>query len=201
MLNINRNIILASKSPRRKKLLEQIGLEFAIVPSTIDEKSILFDCNFAEFSERLALLKATEVARRSAEDNIVIGADTIVVVDNQIMNKPIDEADARRMLQLLSDRTHTVHTGIALVEAGSLRSLSGVQSTDVTFRKLEANEIDEYIQSGSPMDKAGSYGIQDDYGAVFVSRIVGCYYNIVGLPLEKLFATLKQFINSLEKTI
>ncbi len=142
---------------------------------------------------QLAGAKALEVASRMQEVSIVLGADTVVVLDGEILGKPIDRNDATRMLRRLSGNTHTVYTGIALVDSSSLRVSTAVARTEVTFRELGDEEIADYITGGSPMDKAGAYGIQDDYGAVFVSHIVGCYYNIVGLPLELLYRTLREF--------
>ena len=143
------------------------------------------------YVENLAFLKAQDVAMQTAEDCVVIGADTIVVLGSQILNKPAYRQDAVRMLQELSGRTHEVYTALALVRGE--KSLVRHRSTKVTFRKLDEGEILCYVESGSPMDKAGAYGIQDDYGAVFVERIEGCYYNIVGLPLEMLYSMLKEF--------
>jgi len=146
----------------------------------------------AENAEALAVQKA-QCGSRGVHDGIVLGADTIVVVDGVTLGKPENEADAVRMLALLSGRTHTVHTGFALLECPSGRLVKGVESTLVTFRELPAEEIQGYVRGGSPMDKAGAYGIQDDYGAVFVTRIEGCYYNVVGLPLARVYQELRRF--------
>lgn len=140
----------------------------------------------------LALHKARHVAEQ-CNDGVVLGADTTVVVGGTILEKPIDEEDAFRMLRMLSGETHTVYTGVALVDARTKKEESFVEATDVTFRDLADDEIRAYIASGSPMDKAGAYGIQEDFGAVFVRRIDGDYYNVVGLPLCRLFVTMKQF--------
>jgi septum formation protein len=184
-----RPLVLASRSPRRFALLSQIGLSVRVmscdIPEDFDEK-----LTPAENAERLARLKAECVAG-GVKDGIVLGADTIVVIDGHILNKPMDADDAVRMLTLLSGRTHTVYTGIALVDASSAKIRSGVEETRVTFRQIPRSEIEEYVSGGSPLDKAGAYGIQDDYGAVFVTRIEGCYYNVVGLPLARVFSELK----------
>jgi len=193
LIKINKPLILASQSPRRKLLLRQIGLEFDIVPSLIDENEYPISNNPIEYAVRLASLKANDVATRTNYPAIVIGSDTIVVIDGQILNKPKDEDDARRMLKMLSGDTHIVYTAVSIVDRISDRELTDVRATSVTFRNLTDREIDAYIQSGSPLDKAGSYGIQDDFGAVFISHIEGCYYNIVGLPLEMLYSMLQQF--------
>jgi len=191
LLSIKRPIILASQSPRRRHLLSQIGLEFAVQPSSFNEDSISLDTQPDEYVQRLALGKASDIASRLTEKHLVIGADTTVVLHNTIINKPTDKDIAIAMLKKLSGNTHTVFTGIALVSAPEGIRISSVQKTDVTFRNLQEDEIISYVESGSPMDKAGAYGIQDDFGAVFVENINGCYYNIVGLPLEMLYRKLR----------
>lgn len=183
-------VVLASRSPRRLLLLSQIGLTVRVVVSDVPEDldpTLTPEAN----AEALARLKAQHVARDIA-DGVVIGADTIVVLDHHVLGKPVDEADAARMLRLLSGRTHTVFTGFALVHQPSGQVISGVEATQVTFRALPDEEIHAYIHGGSPMDKAGAYGIQDDYGAVFVTRIEGCYYNVVGLPLARVHQAMKR---------
>jgi septum formation protein len=140
----------------------------------------------------LALKKALYVAGQ-VPDGVIIGADTIVVLGGEMMGKPDGRRDAVRMLRALSGRTHSVVTGIALVERPSGRQMTGTERTDVTFRDLPLSEIEEYVSGGSPLDKAGAYGIQDDYGAVFVTRIEGCFYNVVGLPLSRLHTALREF--------
>lgn len=184
--------ILASGSPRRKLLLKQIGLRFKAVPSRAPE-SLRRNESASENAERLALAKAREVARRF-RSGVIIGADTIVVVGTKILGKPKNGADARRMLGVLSGRVHSVYTGLALVEARTGRFVSEVVRTRVTFRKLSPQEIDVYVKSGSPMDKAGAYGIQDDYGAVFVEKVDGCFYNVMGFPLSRFYEVLQQFL-------
>jgi septum formation protein len=146
--------------------------------------------------EDLALLKARKGADAVAEPSIIIGSDTTVVLDGEILNKPDDEEHAVKMLRLLSGRTHTVFTGLALVHQGGRHRVAS-RRTDVTFRPLDDGEIVAYVRGGSPMDKAGAYGIQDDFGAVFVSRVEGCYYTIVGLPLELLYVELRAFASEL----
>jgi len=184
-------VVLASKSPRRIALLKQIGLHPEVIPSHISEE---FDplMTAAENTKRLALEKAQEVGR-GLENALVVGADTTVVLADQVLAKPADAEDAIRMLEMLSGRTHVVHTGFALLDRPSDRYVVDVESTIVTFRNLPRREIEEYVATGSPMDKAGAYGIQDDYGAVFVSRIEGCFYNVVGFPLAKFYAQLAEF--------
>ncbi len=194
LLKIDKPLILASMSPRRKKLLEQLGFEFLVIPSDVDENGFSKDVGPADYAKHLAYRKAYDIASKTKEPAIVLGADTIVVLDGMIINKPVDAADAARMLRMLSGRTHSVYSGISIVESITMRNYSDVQKTDVTFRDLGDDEIDAYVGSGSPLDKAGAYGIQDDFGAVFVSHINGCYYNIVGLPLELLYSSLKKFM-------
>ena len=150
----------------------------------------------AQNAQDLALRKAECVARE-VRDGIVIGADTIVVLNGEMLGKPTDKEDAVRMLKTLSGKTHTVYTGVALVDMPSHKNQVDVEATQVTFRDLPEDEIREYVNGGSPLDKAGAYGIQDDYGAVFVTRIQGCYYNVVGLPLARLYMRMKEFQDTL----
>lgn len=187
--------ILASASPRRQKLLHQIGLAFDVDASAVDETASdgLTPSELAAF---LALRKAANVALRHPQA-LTLGADTIVVYDARILNKPADAADARRMLRTLSGRTHVVHTGIALVHPPSNRRVTITESTEVTFAEMDDDEIASYVRTGSPMDKAGAYGIQDDRGALFVSRIVGDYYNVVGLPLHRFYRTIRSSFSDL----
>jgi septum formation protein len=191
-VQLHHPLILASRSPRRLALLRQIGLDVVVAPC--DTPEIVDESKSPEQNaESLAVLKA-RCAANSISDGILIGADTIVVIDGKMLGKPCDETDAVRMLTLLSGRTHTVCTGFALLECPTGLLASGVETTRVTFRTLPREEIEEYVQGGSPMDKAGAYGIQDDYGAVFVTRIEGCYYNVVGLPLARVYTELRRFV-------
>lgn len=153
----------------------------------------------AQNAKRIALEKAIDVAAQLRE-GIVVGADTIVVVGKRILGKPRTKEEARRMLQLLSGREHVVYTAFALVDAASCRHVVHVEKTRVRFRRIEKREIDEYVLSGTPMDKAGAYGIQDDYGAVFVESVAGCFYNVVGFPLAQFYVTLKRFLIDLRKS-
>jgi septum formation protein len=183
-------IILASASPRRIQLLRQIGIECVVHPSNIDEDTDHKDP--AMLVEDLAFRKAREVGSRFPE-GIIIGADTIVVLDGNVLGKPKNADDAKRMLRTLSGKTHTVYTGFCILNTGTDKKICDHEATDVTFRELGDKEIADYVASGSPMDKAGSYGIQDDFGAVFVTKIIGDYYTVVGLPLAKLYTRLKEF--------
>ncbi|MEX0747908.1 MAG: Maf family protein [Rhodothermales bacterium] len=187
--------ILASASPRRRKLLTQIGIDFEVRPSEVDETPPP-NLSPEDIAATLALKKAQDVAA-SRPRALTLGADTIVVYEGTILGKPDGTDEAVRMLGMLNGRTHTVYTGIALVHPASGRSLTSVEATRVTFGKMDANEIASYVATGSPMDKAGAYGIQDDRGALFISRIDGDYYNVVGLPLHRLYRMLKEHFTDL----
>ncbi len=193
---VKKRLVLASRSPRRQALLRQLGLMFDVVESGVLET---FDDGKSpeENVKSVARQKASAVAR-GLSDAIVIGADTTVVLDGALFGKPADEKEAAGMLRKLSGRTHEVFTGFALIDRPSGRSVTSAEVTRVTFRTLSDSEIDDYVRSGSPMDKAGAYGIQDDYGAVFVSRIDGCFYNVVGFPLTNFYLTMSAFQEQLD---
>ncbi|CUU03580.1 septum formation protein [Candidatus Thermokryptus mobilis] len=193
MLKINKPIVLASASPRRQVLLKQIGLKFTVHPSGIDEDSIQ-SISPADHVLNLSKKKATEVAKKY-DDAIIISADTIVVLEGEIINKPKDPNEAKQMLRKLSGKTHQVYTGFTILDTKTGRFISDFEVTDVKFRELSDEEIDEYVATGSPLDKAGAYGIQDDYGAVFVEKINGCFYNVVGFPLTKFYLRMKEFLS------
>lgn len=181
-------LTLASQSPRRKVLLRQIGLTFSVRISAAPET--MLDHETPEHNaKRIALSKARKVAK-SVKRGIVIGADTIVVLKGRILGKPRSRSEAKLMLRSLSGRMHTVYTAFALVDVEYGKHVVDIEKTKVWFRKLSESEIVEYVASGSPMDKAGAYGIQDDYGAVFVERVEGCFYNVVGFPLTRFYKAL-----------
>ena len=184
--------MLASRSPRRKVLLRQLGLQFKVHPSRIQE-NFERSKSAEENARRLAVSKALEVAR-TYSSAIVISADTIVVLGGRVFGKPSSKADAKRMLSLLSGKEHTVITAFAIVDCRSGKHVTGTERTKVRFRTISKAEIQSYVASGSPMDKAGAYGIQDDYGAVFVERVNGCFYNVVGFPLMKFHLTFRKFL-------
>jgi septum formation protein len=190
MINLQQEFYLASQSPRRKKLLQQIGIKPNVLKLEFDEELIEKESPLKTV-RRLSVHKM-DTAKKVVNNGIILTADTIVVLKNTIIGKPRDENDAFRILNLLSGKTHFVYTGFVLYNSSSKLEIFDYEKTAVTFRIINANEITEYIQSGSPMDKAGAYGIQDDYGAVFVKKISGCYYNVVGLPLAKVFDTLQK---------
>lgn len=192
-------IVLASRSPRRRLLLRQIGFNFSVKPSSVEER---FDNNRSPShnAKRIALEKALDVAK-NIKQGIVVGADTIVVVGKKILGKPRTKAEAVRMLKFLSGREHVVYTALAFVDSRSKKSVVEIEKTKVRFRRLNTKEIREYVNSGSPMDKAGAYGIQDDYGAVFVEKVNGCFYNVVGFPLTRFYTTLNKFVSELNGTL
>ncbi|PCI48383.1 MAG: septum formation protein Maf [Oceanospirillales bacterium] len=181
-------LILASGSPRRRELLAQIGVRFEVDVADIDEAPEASEVAQA-YVERLALEKARVVAARHT-DAVVLGADTSVIIDGEILGKPLDEADAATMLARLAGRTHQVLTAVALVNGE--RALVRSVITQVHFRSLSEEEIQCYVATGEPSDKAGSYGIQG-FGAVLVDAIEGSYSNVVGLPLTETAAMLKEF--------
>lgn len=164
-----------------------MGFEAEVLPSTISEDITLSPPD--AFVATLALRKARQVARRRPEA-ITVGADTIVVIDDEVLGKPQSHDDAVGMLRRLSGRTHVVMTGLALIEYQAGRVARGVETTRVTFASLTQAEIEAYVATGSPFDKAGGYGIQDDLGAFLVERIEGDYYNVVGLPLRLFYRLL-----------
>ena len=186
-------IILASASPRRAQLLKQINLTFTVSPSHIEE---VMDENLSpdRLVESLAQQKGESVLS-DHPDSFIIAADTIVTINGKYLGKPTDENDAEAMLQNLSTQTHEVYSGVYLAltnEKGKmLNSRVFSEETKVTFGALEESEIRKYVATGSPMDKAGSYGIQDDFGAVFVKQIHGDYYNVVGFPLHAFYQQVK----------
>jgi septum formation protein len=177
-------IILASSSPRRADLLAAIGVDFQIVPSLIHERAHPNEPP-GDYITRLARAKVVAVARQR-EAGLIIGADTVVVLDGSLMEKPADQQDARRMLNELSGRWHAVLTGVALFDAASHREVADYEKTLVRFSRLTDREIDWYVESGEPMDKAGAYGIQG-LAAMFVEEIAGNYSNVVGLPIPLVY--------------
>ncbi len=187
---IVKRLILASSSPRRKELLSYAQIPFEIVVSHVEEH---FNENNDpnEIVQALALKKAEAVADILDQDVVVLGADTIVTIDNQILGKPKDETEARMMLKQLSGREHIVYTGVAIVSADE--STTFYEKTKVEFWELSDEEIDSYIKSGEPFDKAGAYGIQQ-LGSILVKRIDGDYFSVVGLPIARTCRELKPFL-------
>lgn len=187
---MSKKIILASASPRRKHLLLQLGLDFTVDPSG-SEESIHLHLPPNLIAVTLAENKAKDVARRH-KDGLILGADTIVVIDGLILGKPRDKEQAMEMLSRLSGRWHSVYTGIALIDAKTGRQIKDYEESKVKFKNLSQREIENYINTGESLDKAGAYGIQGK-GSLLVEKIEGCYYNIVGLPLFKLNTLLEEF--------
>ncbi len=206
-INNEFRVVLASRSPRRKALLEMAGIEFEVWPSKKEE--IITEDDPSRICVELSKQKALDVASSirkynelhedltTATDILVIGADTIVVSEGKVLGKPSDEADAARMLRMLSDQTHSVFTGVSFIfssKDGRVGEYSFSEETRVTFWPLEDEDIERYIASGDPMDKAGAYGIQSK-GAVFVRSIEGDYCNVVGLPVGRVLKELKDILN------
>jgi len=184
----DRALVLASASPRRRFLLELAGFEFEVIPPTVDEAEHA-DEDPATHVLRLSEAKARSVARDLGR-GLVVGADTIVLLDGEILEKPRDEREAFDMLSRLSGAWHVVYTGLAVVDAATGDCAGGYEMTRVRIRHMSPGEIRAYIATGEPMDKAGSYGIQG-YGAAIVEAVDGCYFNVVGLPLAKLLRLLR----------
>ena len=188
-------LILASQSPRRRELLSLLRKPFTVRVADVDEKMDETKPPFDEVA-RVSRLKACAVERE--DDDVVIAADTIVVCDGQVLGKPKDEADAARMLRLLSGRDHQVMTGLTVLRGE--KCLSCTEVTDIHFRDLSAWEIGEYIRTGEPMDKAGAYGIQGG-AAIFAERLSGDYFNVVGLPVCRLWKLLGELAPELTEQI
>lgn len=185
------NIILASASPRRKELLDQVGLKFQVIPPETEE-TIENIVDPAELVCTLSRNKAMDIAKCSSPDSLVIGADTIVVLKERILGKPKNTEEAFTMLNSLQGEWHEVFTGVTVVDAGSNRAISDYEKTKVKMRPLSEDLIKAYIKTGEPMDKAGAYGIQKK-GALLIEKIEGCYFNVVGLPLVKVCVMLEKF--------
>lgn len=177
-----KHIILASASPRRKEILELADLKFDVMPSDAQEITTKTAPN--EVVMELASIKAKDIYKKSEKQSMIVGADTVVAYQGQILGKPTDEADAKRMLTMLSGQTHEVYTGVCIIEDGKTKTF--YEETKVTFYEISDEQIDRYIKTGEPMDKAGSYGIQGK-AAVFIKGIEGDYYNVVGFPIARFF--------------
>lgn len=190
MIRTRSPLVLASASPRRHLLMTMLGIPFTCVVSGISENIPL--CSPETMVQELARTKAFAVVPLLPGPSTVVGADTIVVLDGKILGKPSDKKEAKTMLSRLQGRTHTVLTGLCVLDSETGRYLSDFESTEVTFAPMTEEEIDGYVATGEPMDKAGAYGIQGPC-AVYISGISGCYYNVVGLPLHKLATMLKSF--------
>jgi septum formation protein len=182
---------LASNSPRRRDMLKLMGIKFSKISADIDEiidPKLSPIKNVTQLSEKKCREALTKIDR-----GIVLSADTIVVLNGKIIGKPKSKSDAKKILSQLSGKMHNVYTAFTVADKIKGRIETNYSKTRVFFRDLSKAEIIEYVDTGSPMDKAGAYGIQDDYGAVFVEKIVGCYYNVLGFPISKIHTVLKEF--------
>ena len=187
---MTKRLVLASTSPRRHEVAAQIGLDFEIVPSDYEE-DMTMDLPPGELVKELAYGKAKDVADRT-ENAIVIGMDTIVVIDDKRLGKPKSKDEAFEMLRAASGRTQEVYSGIALIDSDTKETIKDFEVTKVTFNEMTDEEIWHYINTGEPMDKAGAYGIQD-LSSIFICGIEGCYFNVVGFPAKKVYDCLKKF--------
>jgi septum formation protein len=190
---LNRKYILASRSDRRKKLLKQLGLDFTAIESNAEE------IHSNKISPvKLVKLNSINKSRKVAVNyynEIVIGSDTIVVLGKSVLGKPRNEKEALKFLARLSNKKHIVYTGINLIDTKTSKELFTYEKTAVHFRKLQFEEIKHYVKNHKPFDKAGAYGIQDDFGCLFIKKISGDYYNVVGLPLTNLFLSLQNLLS------
>ncbi|WP_287809531.1 Maf family protein [Kosmotoga sp.] len=183
----SKKVVLASTSPRRRELMKYLGVHFVCVsPKDVDET--IDACDLENELMRLAVKKCKSISD-IYPDSVTIGADTVVVLDNEILGKPINRAEAKAFLKRLSGKTHIVYTGVALLFPGN-EEITFVEKTFVTFRDLPDDAIDYYVATGIPLDKAGAYGIQD-YGALFVKEIRGDFYNVMGLPIGRIWEILR----------
>ena len=184
-------IVLASASPRRREILENIGLQFKVAVCDADESRVDKSIPVNLYVQELAILKAGEAAKLDVGDALIISADTVVYADGKIMGKPKDSAHAQEMLSALSGKTHSVFTGICVMRKRDMFSVCASVETKVVFKPLTESEILGYVSTGEPMDKAGAYGIQGK-GSLLVEKIDGDYFNVVGLPVSKLCEILKE---------
>jgi septum formation protein len=186
------DVVLASASPRRAEILRNAGIEFTVFNADVDETRLANECADA-YVKRIAAAKLEKVAgilQRRGQEDAIVAADTVVVIGSEILGKPADAADAKRMLRLLSGKTHEVHTGLAITPEPSVVPGVRVVTTRVHFAALDDATIDDYVATGEPLDKAGAYGIQG-LGGKFVTGIEGCYFNVMGLPLSEVYSSLK----------
>jgi septum formation protein len=183
-----KRLVLASGSPRRQEILKQLGLEFEVIVSRADE-TFPKGCPPEKAAMAVALRKTRDVVQRIGFPAIVIGADTIVVLDGEVMGKPVDAGQAFQMINALAGKEHTVITGLAVVDSTSGEERTGYQSTLVRMKEIPADRIKKYVATGEPFDKAGAYAVQGK-ASVFIEEINGCFFNVVGLPVGKLDSML-----------
>jgi len=182
-------LVLASKSPRRQALIAELGIPFEVRIKEVEEIYPAY-LDPRKVPEYLARLKAEALRASLSETEVLLTSDTVVILDNQVLGKPADAEEAKKMLRGLSGKTHEVITGVSLISQQEEVLFSNC--TRVTFSELEEREIDSYVSQFKPFDKAGSYGIQEWIGYIGVQKIEGCYYNVMGLPLHEVYSTLKE---------
>ena len=186
------NVILASNSPRRRELLADLGIDFQVKTLKGVDESYPHDLPVLEIAEYISRKKAHAYKSQMSADQLIITADTVVILGDEVLGKPADDADARRMLRELSGKTHKVVTGVTIATTCNIKSFSAV--TDVEFAPLSDEDINYYVDHFRPLDKAGAYGIQEWIGCMGVRHISGSFYNVMGLPLHRLYCELNQFI-------
>ncbi len=186
------NVVLASNSPRRRELLADLGIDFEVRTIKGIDESYPHDMPVLEIAEFISRKKAQAYQRQMGENEMIITADTVVILGNEVLGKPTDTADACRMLRQLSGNTHKVVTGVTIVMSGRMSSFSAV--TDVEFAQLSDEDIDFYVDNYRPLDKAGAYGIQEWIGCMGVRHINGSFYNVMGLPLHRLYSELDRLL-------
>lgn len=184
-------IVLASMSPRRKQLLETVGITAIVVPADIDEEQVASACSDPSEVARMLAHEKVRAVSAAYPGSLVLGADTLVFIGGKILGKPRDEEEAKQMLKTLSGNTHAVYTGVALYNPRSRTIETDVDCTYVTMKALDDEEIDAYVRTGEPMDKAGSYALQG-LGGMFVTRVEGDYTSVIGLPVPKVYGLLKK---------
>lgn len=186
------NVILASNSPRRRELLADLGIDFQVKTLKGVDESYPHDLPVLDIAEYISRKKAQAYKSQMSADQLIITADTVVILGDEVLGKPADDADARRMLRELSGKTHKVVTGVTIATTCNIKSFSAV--TDVEFAPLSDEDINYYVDHYRPLDKAGAYGIQEWIGCMGVRHISGSFYNVMGLPLHRLYSELNQFI-------
>lgn len=186
------NVILASNSPRRRELLADLGIDFQVKTLKGVDESYPHDLPVLEIAEYISRKKAHAYRSQMSAHQLIITADTVVILGDEVLGKPADDADARRMLRELSGKTHKVVTGVTIATTCNIKSFSAV--TDVEFAPLSDEDINYYVDHYRPLDKAGAYGIQEWIGCMGVRHISGSFYNVMGLPLHRLYSELNQFI-------
>ncbi len=190
--NLERTLYLASKSPRRRELLKNLGINYQIIDVDVDESVEKYDSP-EEFVTVVAKRKVT-AAGKKVEKGYVLSADTIVYLDGSILEKPADRIEAQGMLQMLQGNVHQVYTGVAVTSVPEKKTLVGFEATDVKFASMSNDEINWYLDTGEYSDKAGAYAIQGKCG-IFIESISGCYYNVVGLPLQMMYRLIDKLVN------